>query len=75
MGEAEEAIEALVTLLGQAEWFFGQQKPSLFDASVFAYTHLILDENLDWKDNKLGEQLKRRESLLQHRDRILKMYY
>jgi hypothetical protein len=76
MGEAEEAIEALAALLDQEEWFFGQQQqPTLFDASVFAYTHLILDEHLDWKENKLGERLKRRGNLVQHRNRILEMYY
>ena len=76
MGEAEEAIKALAALLGQKEWFFGQQQqPTLFDASVFAYTHLILDDHLDWNENKLGELLKRRENLVQHRNRILEMYY
>jgi hypothetical protein len=75
MREAEDALDALGALLGEDEWFFTQQRPTLFDASVFAYTHLALDENMDWRDNKLGDQLRRRENLVQHRDRILKMYY
>ena len=75
MREAEEAMEALTTLLGQDEWFFTQPKPTLFDVSVFAYTHLILDENMKWQDNKLGERLRERDNLVQHRDRILRMYY
>lgn len=75
MQEAEEAIDALATLLGESEWFFGQSKPTLFDASVFAYTHLILDEKMGWQNNKLGDQLRPRENLVQHRNRILEMYY
>ena len=75
MREAEDAFDALETLLGEDEWFFRQQRPTLFDASVFAYTHLILDENMEWKDNKLGGQLGKRENLVQHRNRVLEMYY
>lgn len=75
MREAEEAMEALATLLGQDEWFFTQPKPTFFDVSVFAYTHLILDENMEWQDNKLGERLRERDNLVQHRDRIMRMYY
>ena len=75
MHDVEEAIEALGTLLGQDEWFFGQAQPTLFDASVFAYTHLILDENMAWADNKLGEMLERQDNLVQHQNRILEMYY
>ena len=36
---------------------------------------LILDENMEWKDNKLGGQLGKRENLVQHRNRVLEMYY
>ena len=71
----EESFDALSTLLGQDEWFFGQQKPTLFDASIFAYTHLILDDGMQWQENKLAEQLKKRQSLVQHRVRILEMYF
>lgn len=73
--EAEEALNALSTLLGQDSWFFGQQNPSLLDASVFAYTHLILDSGLEWSQNGLLEHLKKHENLVQHRDRIVDMYY
>ena len=75
MHEAEEGIDALATLLGQDEWFFASQRPTIFDASVFAYTHLILDESIDWRDNKLGDQLRHRDNLVQHRNRILEMYF
>ncbi|KAK3685452.1 hypothetical protein B0T22DRAFT_537775 [Podospora appendiculata] len=41
---ALEAFEALAGLLAESEtgWFFGAAQPTLFDASVFAYTHLML---------------------------------
>lgn len=57
--EAEEAFEALATLLGADEWFFGADGPSLFDAAVFAYTHPLLDENMGWRQQRLGECVRR----------------
>ena len=48
---------ALSDLLDTEDWFFGLTGPSLFDASVFAYTHLILDSKMHWSDNKLEELL------------------
>lgn len=46
--DARRAMEALETLLAQNTdghaWFFGAARPSLFDAHVFSYTHLILDD-------------------------------
>ena len=56
--EAVKAFDALSTLLGQDDWFFGQERPSLFDASVFAYTHLILSPSMKWRENKLAQHLK-----------------
>ena len=58
-----------------------QSGPSLFDASVFAYTHLILDsvhdgeEVMQWQVNSLKSILCRYENLVNHRKRILEMYY
>jgi metaxin len=75
MQEAEEGIDALATILAEDEWFFASQRPTLFDASVFAYTQLILDENMGWQDNKLGDHLRHRSNLIQHRDRILDVYF
>lgn len=47
--DARRAMEALETLLAQntdgSAWFFGAARPSLFDAHVFSYTHLILDDD------------------------------
>ena len=73
--EADKAFEALSTLLGEDDWFFGNEKPALFDASVFAYTHLLLDKNLGWKEEKLCRALRQRENLVRHRQRLLVRYY
>lgn len=93
MRDAKKAFEALSTLLGNKPWFFcdgtRQQNhettrdgPSLFDASVFAYTHLILDFArggndgvLGWNENPLKTILERFENLVRHLERILDLYY
>ncbi|KAI2630077.1 putative mitochondrial outer membrane protein [Xylaria nigripes] len=67
---AKEAFIALDTLLGDDLWFFGHEVPGLFDATVFSYTHLILNESLDWGDLRLNEILKGFSRLVNHRDRI-----
>ncbi|OAX77604.1 hypothetical protein ACJ72_08095, partial [Emergomyces africanus] len=73
--EAKSAFQALSSLLGDNDHFFGRKHPGLFDASVFAYTHLLLDEHLNWKQNSLGRYLKRYPNLVQHRQRILDAYF
>ena len=93
MREVDEAFSALSTLLGNAQWFFEDQgesqsratpqnDPGLFDASLFAYTHLILDRRKDgisgglrWNQNPLAALLERYENLVRHRDRIVDLYY
>lgn len=94
MHDAEEAFEALSILLAGGQWFFSdsvedakrhgtvQSGPSLFDASVFAYTHLILDsvhqdeeEVMQWQTNSLKSIVSRYENLVKHRKMILEMYY
>ncbi|KAL2855833.1 hypothetical protein BJY01DRAFT_203815 [Aspergillus pseudoustus] len=72
--EAAEALEALSTLLGDDIHFFNRPNPGLFDASVFAYTHLILDSKMDWKYNRLEQLLSQHENLVQHRERLLKFF-
>ena len=72
--DAGGAFEALSTLLGEDEHFFGRPNPGLFDASVFAYTQLILDDTLGWKRNRLAQLLKEHPNLVQHRDRLLKFF-
>jgi len=73
--EADKAFEALSTLLGDDSWFFGNERPALFDASVFAYTQLLLDDGMGWREKKLSQALRRRENLVQHRERLLVRYY
>lgn len=74
IAEAGNAFEALSTLLSDHEYFFGRPKPGLFDAEVFAYTHLVLDESMGWKNNAMGPLLKKHENLVQHRERLLKHF-
>ncbi|KAF3037205.1 hypothetical protein E8E12_003661 [Didymella heteroderae] len=75
--QAEEAFTALDTLLGKNEWFFGAETPGLFDASVFAYTHLLLDDRLGkgWLDTRLRDTLMSRQHLVAHRNKILETYF
>ncbi|KAL4879405.1 hypothetical protein BJY04DRAFT_95530 [Aspergillus karnatakaensis] len=72
--EAAEAFEALSTLLGDKTHFFDRPNPGLFDASVFAYTHLILDQSIGWKYNRLQKLLSQHENLIQHRERLFKFF-
>jgi metaxin len=73
--EADKAFESLSILLGGDDWFFGNERPALFDASIFAYTQLLLDNGLGWKERKLCRALSRRENLVQHRQRLLVRYF
>lgn len=73
--ESDRAFEALSDLLGEDEYFFGEMKPGLFDASVFAYTNLLLDERLKWEDTHMREGLEGYQNLVAHRRQILKAYF
>jgi metaxin len=73
--EAENAFLALSTLLGEDGHFFGKDKPTLFDASVFAYNHLLLDESLGWQNTRLADSLRNMDNLVQHRQRLLTSYF
>lgn len=75
--QAEEAFTALDSLLGDDTWFFGAERPGLFDASVFAYTHLLLDDKLGkgWLDTQLRDTLMSRQRLIAHRNKILENYF
>jgi metaxin len=68
--EAREAFSALETLLGDDAWFFGSEVPGLFDANVFSYTYLILDDGLPWENRRLGDILSEFPHLVDHRNRI-----
>jgi metaxin len=73
--EADKAFEALSIMLDENEWFFGGDAPTLFDASVFAYTHLLLDERMRWKEERLVRTVMKRVNLVEHRDRLLVRYF
>lgn len=77
--EADKAWEALESLLGENEWFFGEREPGLFDAGVFAYTHLILGFDvvggLMWADRRVAAGLRWRGGLVKHQERMLERYY
>lgn len=77
--EADKAFEALSILLGEDDWFFGVQGPRLFDACVFAYTHLLLEEGFGggdgWREGRLGRALRRRGNLVQHCERLFVRCY
>lgn len=75
--QAEEAFVALESLLGDNEWFFSADNPGLFDASVFAYTHLLLDDGLGkgWLDTRLRDTLTSQQRLIAHRNKILEKYF
>ncbi|KAG9563324.1 hypothetical protein KCU77_g21570, partial [Aureobasidium melanogenum] len=73
--EAVDAFAALSTLLGEDTWYLGNKTPTLFDASVFAYTHLLLDETMGWRHNPLAHKLATFHNLVDHRNRILRDYY
>lgn len=72
---AEQAFESLSTLLGEDEYFFGAGEPGLFDASVFAYTHLLLDERMRWKHDVLTQALESNSNLVNHRNRVLDRFF
>lgn len=69
--DAEQAFDALAAALGSSDWFFGNSGPGLFDAALFAYTHLLLDDFLPWADTRLSDSLRKFTTLVDHRERIL----
>lgn len=75
--QAAEALTALDTALGGDKWFFGAEKPGLLDATVFSYTHLLMDEALGrgWVDTRLRDALLLKKNLTSHRNRILASYF
>ncbi|KAL2057285.1 hypothetical protein ABVK25_002338 [Lepraria finkii] len=73
--ESDKAFAALSELLGDDEYFFGEESPGLFDASVFAYTNLLLDEGLDWRDTRMADGLRDYRNLVAHQKRIRKTHF
>lgn len=72
--ESHNAFAALSELLGDDQWFFGEAHPGLMDASVFAYTHLLLDTAMGWDEEKERMGMELREggwrNLVEHRRRV-----
>lgn len=73
--QAEQAFEALSTLLAGDKFFFSQTTPGLFDASLFAYTQIILDDRLDFTNPILKSALQRHDNLIKHRDRLIRGFF
>lgn len=71
--DAEAALGALSALLRDDRWFFGAEKPGLFDASVFAYTYLLFG-GLEWVEMGMKEKGEW-ENLRRHRGEIVRRYY
>lgn len=68
--EYRSALEALETLLGDDEWFFGGEEPGALDAEVFAYAWLVGHPTLGWGDAELGRMLGEFANLSKHRLRV-----
>ncbi|KAF2858201.1 hypothetical protein K470DRAFT_221708 [Piedraia hortae CBS 480.64] len=75
MQDADEAFNSLETLLGQQKYFSGTDTPDLMDASVFAYTHLLRSNAMQWQDNILGDMLTRYPGLVRHQERVMSEYF
>ncbi|CAK7274066.1 hypothetical protein SEPCBS57363_005970 [Sporothrix epigloea] len=81
--DAETALSALATVLGGDNYFFGSAEPTLFDAAVFSYTHLLLEDGDDndeasrfpWHNRILPNMVRGHPQLVQHRSRIVENYW
>ena len=73
--DCDKAFEALSELLGDDAYFFGEETPGLFDASVFAYTHIFLDEDLNWRQTRVKEGLEQYGNLVEHQKRITEGWF
>ncbi|KAJ9134690.1 hypothetical protein NKR19_g8558 [Coniochaeta hoffmannii] len=85
--EAERAWESLALLLGESEtgWFFGVDRPGVFDVGVFAYSYLVGvasgeeekgGRGLEWGDGGRLDRIVRgahHGELVRHRERIWDM--
>ncbi|MCJ1270353.1 hypothetical protein MMC22_010249 [Lobaria immixta] len=73
--ECERAFAALSELLGDDRYFFAKEEPDLFDASVFAYTNVLLDGRLAFKECRMVQLLRKYVNLARHRRRIHERYF
>ena len=79
---AENALQAFETALSGAEdWLSGSDQPSLLDAALFSYLHLILDDELGspvggaWSHDRLREMIRGFPNLRRHAERIHSSYF
>lgn len=78
---AEVAFRSLSTLLADDMFFSKSESPNLFDIALFAYIHPLLDlasggdSGLEWKNESLLQGLLRYDSLVRHRERVLKQCF
>ncbi|POR36987.1 Uncharacterized protein TPAR_02812, partial [Tolypocladium paradoxum] len=70
LADAADAFRSLAALLAEHEWFFAAHAPGMFDAEVFAYTYLILDEGMGWRDDALRTCLAGFPNLVRHSARL-----
>ncbi|KND91678.1 hypothetical protein TOPH_03621 [Tolypocladium ophioglossoides CBS 100239] len=70
LADADAAFRSLAALLADDEWFFAADAPGTFDAEVFAYTHLILDKGMGWRDDSLRRCLAAFPNLVRHSTRL-----
>ncbi|KAK6332491.1 hypothetical protein TWF730_004157 [Orbilia blumenaviensis] len=76
--KAAEAFSALSTLLAGDTWFFGAAEAGVFDAEVFAYTHLLLTVGDGMKGSSgegLVSSLRGFENLCGHEERIRRRWF
>ncbi|KAK4121114.1 hypothetical protein N657DRAFT_547191, partial [Parathielavia appendiculata] len=79
---ARDALAALASLLRESPtgWFFGAERPGMFDANLFSYTHLMMEfmgeedvSVVEAGGGALGRMVKEAGNgeLARHRDRML----
>ena len=74
--ESAKAFQALHTLLGDDDYFFGAYQPGLFDASVFAYTSMLFGKAVSQlRNTKMMEGVREFDNLRAHWDRIMAGYF
>ncbi|KAK6514219.1 hypothetical protein TWF506_008622 [Arthrobotrys conoides] len=73
--KAIEAFRALSTLLSSDTWFFGASEAGMFDAEVFAYTHLLLSLEIGGSGRVVVEGLIGFENLVEHEERIRQRWF
>ncbi|KAG4303624.1 hypothetical protein PCANB_000044 [Pneumocystis canis] len=71
--DAAHALDAVAIRLGEDIWFFGAKNPTFIDATLFAYTYLVLSTQLP--GNTLMHALKKHTNLIDHATRLWKYCY